>query len=249
MKKLSFGFIVIAFVFFSSVVYATKNETSTENVGQANSQSRDEASSSQEQPRTETVSPTGRPVQNNNEVQTQNQGDDSQIQTNTQERESSKEGEAVQQNEAVKTEAPRSATAEQHMSVVSQKVEELLTSQAIQGGVGEQIRQIAREQNSAQQKIQTELTKIDNRSGWLKALIGSDYQAIKNTQVVMEQNRLRIQQLEKLQSQLAGQSEISAVQAAIKALSEENTALQDKIDLENRANGIFGWLFKLFAKQ
>jgi len=37
------------------------------------------------------------------------------------------------------------------------------------------------------------------------------------------------------------------VQATIQLLMEQNTSLQENIDLETQSGSLFGWLFKLFA--
>jgi hypothetical protein len=178
-------------------------------------------------------------IQNQNEVQTQNQGEDLQIQTNTQEQES---------KDTTKSASPRSETAKENMSAVSQKVEELLTTQTEKGGIGEQVSQIAQEQKQAQDKIQSELGKIDSRKGLLRLLVGPDYHALKNMQKQMEQNQLRIRQLEQLQNQLTNQGDIIMVKETIQALTEQNVALQDRITLEERSGSLLGWFFKLFAK-
>ena len=191
-------------------------------------------------------SSTRNEVQNQNEVKTQNQGEDSQLNVNTQEQESLGENQDTEGNS--KEESPRSETAKENMSVVSQKVEELLTTEIAQGGIGEQVKQIAQEQKQAQNQIQTELGKVDTRSGLLKSLIGPNYQALKNMQKQMEQNQLRIQQLERLKNQLTNQGDIVIIQETIQALTDQNTSLQDRIALEERSGSLLGWLFKLFAK-
>lgn len=181
------------------------------------------------------ASPSGSQVQNQNQVKTQNEGEDSEIKTNTQEQENLDEGPS------------RSETAIQNMSNVAAKVEELLATKSLQGGIGQQVKVIAQEQKTAQAEIQTELGKVDNRGGLLKSIIGPDFKALKNMQKQMEQNQLRIQQLTQLQSQLTNQSDITQVKEMILALTDQNIALQDKFDLEEGSSSLFGWLFRLFT--
>ena len=144
--------------------------------------------------------------------------------------------------------SPRSETALEHMSNVAAQVEALLTTKTIQGGIGDQIKLIAQKQKQAQQEIQTELGKVDDRGGFAKFLIGPDFNALKNMQQVMDQNQLRIQELSQLQNQLTNQAAIIQVQEMVKALADQNTALADRISLEEQTGSLFGWLFKLFAK-
>lgn len=191
-------------------------------------------------------SPTGNQVKNQNQVKTQNEGEDSEIQTNTQEQENL---EATEGGQGMPKEfSPRSETALEHMSNVAAQVEALLTTKTVQGGIGDQIKLIAQKQKEAQQEIQTELGKVDDRGGFAKFLIGPNYQAIKNMQQLMEQNQLRIQELTQLQNQLTNQAAITQVQEMIKALTDQNTALTERINLEEQTGSLFGWLLKLFAK-
>lgn len=180
-------------------------------------------------------SPIGSQVQNQNQVKTQNEGEDSEIKTNTQEQENLDE------------ESSRSETAIQNMSNVATKVEELLATKTLQGGIGQQVRVIAQEQKTSQEEIQMELGKVDSRGGLLKSIIGPDFKALKNMQKQMEQNQLRIQQLTQLQNQLTNQGDITQVKEMILALTDQNIALQDRISIEEGSSSLFGWLFKLFT--
>lgn len=232
MNKLLILITTVAFLSVNTLVYAAKNETGSQGLGQS-------TVTQGQQQITTPPSSTGSQIKNQNEVQTQNQGEDSQIKTNTQEQES---------KETTKSASPRSETAKENMSNVSQKVEELLTTQTEKGGIGEQVRQIAQEQKQAQDQIQTDLGKVDSRKGLLKLLIGPNYQALKSMQKQMEQNQLRIQQLEQLQNELTNQGDITMVQETIQALTEQNTALQNRINLEDQSGSLLGWFFKLFTK-
>ena len=246
MKKLIF--ILPIFLAFGLIVpaFAAKNN-------EAGAQNTNTGQKVQQQTQTQQqlqISPsaTGNQVQNQNQVKTKNAGEDLKIQTNTQEQETQGDDEESQTQDMPKDESPRSETAKKNMSIVSQKVMELLTTKTTQGGIDEQIKQIAQEQKQAQDQTQTELGKVDNRGGLLKSLIGPNYQALKNVKKQMEQNQLRIQQLEQLKNQLINQDSIAMVQETIQALTEQNTALQDKIALEEQSSSLLGWLFKLFAK-
>lgn len=154
-----------------------------------------------------------------NRVTTQNQGLDTQLKIATQE----------------------------YMGTVAAQVQQLLEVRTT-GGIGEQVRQIAQEQEKTQNQLQEQLTKLDNRKGLLRSLIGPDYQALKTMQQQMEQNQLRIAELEQLKNQLANWGDITMVQETIEALMQQYTTLQERVSLEEQTGSMFGWLFKLFAK-
>ncbi len=217
MNKLFILVVGIIILSINTLVFAAKNEAGS----QGSSQS------------------TNNQIQNQNEVQTQNQGEDSQIQTNTQEQES---------QGTTKSASPRSETAKENMSAVSQKVEELLTTQTEEGGIGEQVRQIAQEQNQAQTQIQKHLNKLESKGKLARLLTGTDYKAVKNLKAQLVQNRLRIKKLTQLQNQLTNQSDITMVQETIQALIQEDTSLQERITEEEQTKSLLGWLFRFFTK-
>jgi len=191
-------------------------------------------------------------VQNQNQAQTQNQGEDQKLQVVTQKQESLQEGQdkesGGQARDQPKSVSPRSETARRHMSVVSQKVEELLTTQGAKGGIGQQISAVAREQQQAQEEIEGELDGLEARRGWVKKLFGPNHKAIRNLRQQMEQNQLRVQQLTQLQNQVANQADKTQLREAIQVLVEQNAALEERIQTEEQTGSLFGWLFKLFTK-
>lgn len=134
------------------------------------------------------------------------------------------------------------------MNIVARKIEEILQSATLQGGIGEQIKQIVQEQNKAQNQIQQEFNRLESRSKNLKKIVGIDYGAVKNLKKQIEQNQVRIEKLFQLQSQLPNQEDKNIVQNAILALIKEDTSLQAKITFEEQTKSWFGWFFKFFAR-
>lgn len=179
------------------------------------------------------VVPQGNQVQN--QVQTQNAGEDSQLNVNTQE--------SLQANGDSQG---RSDTARQSMSTVAQKVEELLEVGGAQGGIGQQVKTIAQQQKQAQGEMMGQLSKLESRQGLMKKLFGADLKAIKNLKQQMEQNQLRIQELQELQNQVTNKAEEIQIQELVHALVEQNTSLGEQIQAEEQVGSVFGWLLKLF---
>jgi len=145
----------------------------------------------------------------------------------------------------VKKTSPRSETAREHMSEVAKKVEEILTTQRAKGGIGEQIREIARGQNQAQEEIESEHEKMVMR-GWMKKIIGPDFKAIKNLKKQVEKNQMRVRKLERLQNEAMNEGETQMVEEMIEVLNQQNTSLSEQIKAEEESFSLFGWLFKLF---
>lgn len=186
------------------------------------------------------------PVSNQNQLQIKNQGEESQLQVNNQEQENLATDEANLNQGGQNQLAPRNEMADQKMSRVAQEVEELLSTQFKQGGIGEQVRIIAQEQHQAQEQIAADLSKLSNRQRWLKRLIGPDYQTLTSLADQISQNEARIQQLSDSQAELTDETELLAIDEAIQALTDQNTLLQEQVAVENDYVSVFGWLVKLF---
>jgi len=141
----------------------------------------------------------------------------------------------------------RNEKALENMSEVAKYVQRLLQTRTT-GGIGEQVRQIARSQNQAQEEIQEQLRRLDTKSKLARLLTGTDFSAIKNIKAQLVQNRVRIQQLEKLQTKLTNQADLKTVREAIQAMKEASASLQERIGNEEQAGSLFGWLFKFFNR-
>lgn len=185
------------------------------------------------------VSPAATGVQARNE---------SQVQIQNSEREGPEDDETSESAKAAKPINERSETAREHMSIVAQMVEEILASRTIKGGIGEQIREIAQLQNKAQEQIESQVEKLDSRPGWLKSVLGPDRKAVNNLKQEVVQNQVRVRQLEQIKTELENQEDISQIQEMINALVQENTALGEKLSLEESRSGILGWILGLFVK-
>lgn len=169
------------------------------------------------------ASPAGNTVGNQNQVKTQNMGEDSMIQVKTIEKENLG-------------------------TFVSQKVQELLDDESLEKGIGQQLKEQIQEHKMIQEQVQSNLESSMKRSKAMKTLIGPDYKALKNAKSQLEQNQMRIKNLEELKLQLTNKSDITMVTETIQALVEQNTALQDQISTEESSKSLFGWLLKIFAK-
>ncbi|KKQ47084.1 MAG: hypothetical protein US75_C0010G0055 [Candidatus Woesebacteria bacterium GW2011_GWC1_38_13] len=118
-------------------------------------------------------------------------------------------------------------------------------------GLGEDVRfrlgTLAQAHLQTQSQIQQEVNKLNSRSRATRLFAGTDLGAVKNMKAQLEQNRVRVQQLNELKNQLANEGELTMLQETIQAMNLENTALQERITAEDQQKSLFGWLFRLFA--
>jgi putative cell wall-binding protein len=187
-----------------------------------------------------TASPSGIQIKNQNQVNTQNMGEEQNLEVSTQEQEGTKSGNGV----GLENKNPNAV---EHMSIVAKSVQELLQVRT-KGGIGDQVREIAREQNQAQDQIQIRLGEIEAKGNLVKFLFGPDYKAIKSLKQLLEQNLLRVESLEQLMTQVTNEADQTVIQETITALTQENTSLQEAISAQEDAKSLFGWLAKLFVK-
>jgi len=183
------------------------------------------------------VSSVGNKVEN--KVQTQNQGIDSQLQISTEENLSSEVGKSMD---------VRSEKALQNMSEVAKQVQGMLEIKTT-GGIGDQVRVVAKEQNQAQEKIQENMMKMDAKSGIMKKLFGPDYKSMRSLNLLIEENNIRIEALQKLLINVQNYADRTQIEATIQSIVDQNTSLQERLQEEQKLSSLFGWLVQLFNQE
>ena len=157
-------------------------------------------------------------------------------------------GKGVQSNSQTSASSEDTSPLSGVRSSVAQQVQKILSEEPASGGIGEQVREVARAQGVSQENIEKHLSKVEERSEILKSIFGSNSKSLNALKKEMEQNRVRVQQLEQLKLKLTNQGEITNVQEMITLMQEEQVALQDKVTLEESNVGFFGRLVSFFAK-
>jgi len=173
----------------------------------------------------------GSQVQNQNRVQ--NQGEVTQLQNNKQQQTQSQTG---------------SALAEQRRSQVANAVQEMLQVAERNGGIGQQIKTIAQNQNQNQEKIEASLQNVQNRSGFVKFFIGANYGEINNAKKILAQNQERIQQLNQFKNQLSNQVDQQQLTEQVQTLEQANIQIENSLETAQNGFSLFGWMFRLFSK-
>lgn len=208
-------------------------------------------------PQTRPITPV---VQNRQAIEVRNQGETQRVMLEDQEQMAQPDSEIEEEetddeiDETSETEktgksmSPRADIAREKMSVVAQEVEKLLADPERAGGIGEKVREVARKQQMAQEKIQAHLEKIEQRKTFLKSLIGPDFDAIDSIEEQIEENQQRIEELQELQAQETDPAAQAELTDLTQTLSAQNEALSEKIEAETEKKSLFGWLFRLMNK-
>lgn len=217
-KLLLVSCLVIVFVFGFSVAFATMDNSQSNNTGQNQEENNE---------------------QNQNQNQNQNQGKDVQ----NQEQENEQEG---IENE---TKASVQVNGELHRSTVSDFVQGLLkVASRSEGGIGEQVRVIAQEQNQNKERVADQIEAIERRNKFKTFLIGTDYKNVGALRSEMVQTRNRLEELNRLIEQATNDADKTELQNQIQTMEEEQTKIETLLKKAEGKFSLLGWLVKLFNK-
>ena len=184
---------------------------------------------------------------NTNTIQVQNQGEDQQLEVVNQQQQESGDATTGGRKSDVSI-ANRGATASEHLSIVAQQVDNLLSFPDRRGGIGDQVRVIAQEQEQIQERVRESLEQLENRPRFMVKLFGPNYKAINRLQATIEQNEQLVEELLILQENALYPAEKEDLSSAITALEQQNTLLFQQIQLSSGDNGFLGWVFRFFSQ-
>lgn len=114
-------------------------------------------------------------------------------------------------------------------------------------GVKSRLTQMASEQLVNSSLIEEKMAKAQSRASFARFLIGPNYYALKEVKQIMEQNQIRIRELEMLQLSLENEAEINALQTCIQNLESVNLMLDNQLQEQTKGFSLFGWLTRWFS--
>lgn len=117
-----------------------------------------------------------------------------------------------------------------------------------QGGIGEQVKVIAKEQDESKDKVADAIDKVKNRSKIKTFLIGTDYKNIGQLRSEMVKTGNQIDKLKKLMEQTVNAESKTALQTQIQALEQEQQKINDFLKANESKFSVFGWFVKIFNK-
>jgi hypothetical protein len=139
--------------------------------------------------------------------------------------------------------------AEEHRSTVSDFVQELQgVADNQKGGIGEQVRLIAQEQNEVKEKIADQIESIQERNKIKTFLFGSNYKNLGALRSEMVQTRNRLEKLIGIMEQTTSQADKTELQNQIQTMEQERLNIENFVKTNESKFSLFGWLVKLFNK-
>ena len=139
-------------------------------------------------------------------------------------------------------------TSEEHRSAVASFVESLLNVADREGGIGEQVREIAKEQNDSATTTASAMEKVEERGSLRTFFFGSDY---KNLGVIRSELATTTNNISRLKSLLDKTTNVAdkvELNAQIQVLEDEQVKVNVYVSTHENVFSLFGWFVKLFAK-
>jgi len=138
---------------------------------------------------------------------------------------------------------------QEHQSAVANFVQALVkVADREKGGIGEQVRTVAQQQNQAVASTTAAMEKIQTRSKAKTFLIGTDYKNTGQLRSEMVQTQSRIEQLTRLTEQAKNAADKTTLQAQIQTMEQEQSKIETFLKANESKFSLFGWLVKLFNK-
>jgi hypothetical protein len=179
---------------------------------------------------------TGNAIQTQEKNKVKNQGENTQIQT--------QEQNAVQTED--KKENKGQDKAESHRSTVATFVQSLLSVAEREGGIGQQVRVIAQQQNDTKDRAADLIYAVENRNKVKTFFLGTSYKNLGELRSQMVQTRNQIEQLKRLAEQAENEVDKAELQSQIQTLEQEQVRINDFIIQNESKFSLFGWAVKLF---
>ncbi len=148
-----------------------------------------------------------------------------------------------------KAQNEKQANSAEHRSTVAAFVKSLLNvADKEQGGVGEQVRVVAQQQNESKDRVADAIDKIQNRNKVKTFLIGTDYKNIGQLRSEMVKTGNQIDWLKRLLDKTTSGESKTALQGQIQTLEQEQQKINDFLKANESKFSLFGWFVKLFNK-
>ena len=148
------------------------------------------------------------------------------------------------QNYEQSTSTPGQINAEQHRSAVANFVQSVLKVADREGGIGEQVRVIARQQNESATTTIQAMEKVQTRNKVKTFLLGSDYKNLGALRSELVQTNNRLEKLNSLMEKVKYKGDKTELQNQIQTLEQEQTKIEAFVKSQEGKFSLFGWLVK-----
>lgn len=139
-------------------------------------------------------------------------------------------------------------TAESHRNAVANFVQSLLKVADREGGVGAQVREVARAQQDSASNSSDAITKVQSRSALRTFFLGSDYRNLGQLRSEMAKTSANISKLQNLIADATSTSDKAELTAQLQVLENSQTKISAFVQTHENVFSLFGWFVRLFVK-
>src|SRR3989344_3489202 len=133
-------------------------------------------------------------------------------------------------------------TAEAHRSTVAAFVQSLLNVANREGGIGAQVRVIARTQSDSASTTAEAIAKVENRGKLRTFLFGSDYKSLGQLRSEIATTNNNIEQLKDLIGKATSDADKAELSAQIQVLEDSQAKIDAFVIKQASTFSLFGWL-------
>lgn len=138
-------------------------------------------------------------------------------------------------------------TAEEHRSVVATFVHSLLSEADRAGGIGEEVRTVAQNQQQSASTTAEAMARIETRSRIATFLFGTDWNSAGTIRSELAKGNNDITKLQGLLASTTSSTVRATIEAQIQNLTQEQERVQAFVQEHENRFSLFGWFVKLFA--
>ncbi len=133
-------------------------------------------------------------------------------------------------------------------SRVANSVQEMEMMATRNGGLGDQIRVIAQNQNRIQEEAEDALEVAQQRKGFARFLIGPNYGQLKDVEERLENHTQNLEELKTLRDQILVPSDKLLLDQQIETMEQIKTELEEAVNEDQKGFSLFGWLNRIIAR-
>lgn len=139
-------------------------------------------------------------------------------------------------------------TSETHRSVVANFVHSLIKVADREGGIGAEVREIAKSQNDSATTTTSAMVKVERKGSFRTFLFGSDYKNLGVIRSEIATTTNNIARLKLLLDKATTTTDRAELNIQIQALETELSKINAFITARENRFSLFGWFNKLFVK-
>lgn len=133
----------------------------------------------------------------------------------------------------------------ENKSSVSVQVRALLDAANRDGGIGEEVRDIAHTYASSSARVDEEKQNVENRPTWMTVLVGADYKSLGALRSEVATTQNAINRLTRARDLTTDASVKATLDVQIQALAATASSTDAYIKAHENVFSIFGWFFRL----